>query len=321
MVNVMFFFGGILCHMVNGVYFPSVRNFDCGFQRVLLNNHSRVSWCMQDTSFKVLVQAKTTGWVGIGFTPVNAKNIVDADVVAGYVDDAGSAHISDMFGTGDGAVEDTSVGGEYSLTEARGWEENGWTTITFLRQLTNADAKDRAINMKLPIPIVVSYGDGDSLGNAFDAKNTEYTFLIPYSSLSTFPKAEEYRTMDGSGNNVEHPTWGVTGDYYTWKNKNGYEDGISTPAGPNRPTVRNISNVLFSRSNRVQNGGISGWGMYFGHFMSSDISKSSTSKLPEDVSPIVVPECDAMFDPGCAGATAIGFKRLVIKRLCAYNSM
>src|SRR5262245_22902440 len=53
-----------------------------------------------------------------------------------------------------------------------------------------------------------------------------------------------YRSIDGTGNNLDHPDWGSTDEQLLRKAPSNYGDGISSPAGADRPSPRAISNAL-----------------------------------------------------------------------------
>src|SRR5690242_14967868 len=52
------------------------------------------------------------------------------------------------------------------------------------------------------------------------------------------------RSVDGTGNNLAHPTWGSTGVDLLRQGPAAYADGKSAPAGSNRPSAREISNAI-----------------------------------------------------------------------------
>ncbi|WP_372899631.1 dockerin type I domain-containing protein, partial [Stieleria sp.] len=55
---------------------------------------------------------------------------------------------------------------------------------------------------------------------------------------------DEVRSIDGTGNNLENPDLGSTGEALLRIAEADYEDGFSTPAGADRPSAREISNTL-----------------------------------------------------------------------------
>jgi hypothetical protein len=79
------------------------------------------------------------------------------------------------------------------------------------------------------------------------------------------------RTLDGSGNNVAHPTWGQAGTQYLRVAKPNYADGISTMV--TGPSPRSISNRIFNDvgQNLFSENDISQWGWAWGQFIDHDI--------------------------------------------------
>jgi Animal haem peroxidase len=79
------------------------------------------------------------------------------------------------------------------------------------------------------------------------------------------------RSIDGSGNNRAHPTWGVAGTNYLRVAPTNYADGVSTMvSGPN---ARYISNRIFNDGgqNLFSENNISQWGWAWGQFLDHDM--------------------------------------------------
>jgi peroxidase len=79
------------------------------------------------------------------------------------------------------------------------------------------------------------------------------------------------RTLDGSNNNLAHPTWGQAGTQYTRVAGPNYADGISgLVAGP---SPRYVSNRIFNDigQNLFSENDISQWGWVWGQFVDHDI--------------------------------------------------
>jgi hypothetical protein len=79
--------------------------------------------------------------------------------------------------------------------------------------------------------------------------------------------ADEIRTLDGSGNNRDHPTWGQTNTQYLRVARTNYADGIAKPVGG--PTTRYVSNRVFNdvHQNLFSENGVTQWGFVWGQFM------------------------------------------------------
>jgi len=75
------------------------------------------------------------------------------------------------------------------------------------------------------------------------------------------------RTLDGSGNNVGHPTWGQTNTQYLRVAPAKYADGIKTPVSG--PATRYVSNRVFNDTNQnlFSENGVTQWGFTWGQFM------------------------------------------------------
>src|SRR5689334_6184224 len=58
--------------------------------------------------------------------------------------------------------------------------------------------------------------------------------------------ASTIRSVDGSGNNLAHATWGATSAALLRLAAAEYTDGVSSPAGADRPSARAISNAVAS---------------------------------------------------------------------------
>ena len=88
----------------------------------------------------------------------------------------------------------------------------------------------------------------------------------PVSAVSFSP-----RTLDGSGNNLAHPTWGQAGTQYLRVANPNYADGISKMVSG--PSPRYISNRIFNDvgQNLFSENGVSQWGWAWGQFIDHDI--------------------------------------------------
>ncbi|MEM9930398.1 MAG: peroxidase family protein, partial [Bacteroidota bacterium] len=87
----------------------------------------------------------------------------------------------------------------------------------------------------------------------------------------------------------------------------GFVDGQSIPAGPNRPNPRVISNTLFAQEGLINDPvGLSDFTWVFGQFIDHDIAL--TDQLGENL-PISVPAGDPNFDPFFFGTVTIPFHR------------
>jgi peroxidase len=79
--------------------------------------------------------------------------------------------------------------------------------------------------------------------------------------------AFEWRSLDGSGNNLAHPAWGRTGTPYLRVAAAAYPDGMGRMAGG--PPARYISNRIFNDQgqNVLSENDVSQWGWVWGQFL------------------------------------------------------
>ncbi|MCA9175704.1 MAG: hypothetical protein KDB14_14565 [Planctomycetales bacterium] len=116
---------------------------------------------------------------------------------------------------------------------------------------------------------------------------------------------------DGLGNNLAHVEWGSTDEPLLRLAAAEYGDGISTPAGADRPGAREISNALSDQggddiiSDRNLSAFIYAWGQFIDH----DIGLTPTAGT--ELLAIPVPTGDPYFDPAATGTQAIYTSRSI----------
>ena len=124
---------------------------------------------------------------------------------------------------------------------------------------------------------------------------------------------DEVRTIDGTGNNVENPEFGSAHVELLRAAEADYADGISEPAGEDRPSAREISNLLSAADpeGTANDRGLSAYLFMWGQFLDHDID---LSEAPADESDqvsfdIQVPTGDPLFDPFGTGQVTIPLTR------------
>jgi len=121
-----------------------------------------------------------------------------------------------------------------------------------------------------------------------------------------------FRSIDGTGNNEAHPSWGSAGTNLLRIAPASYSDNIDDPTvgQPARPSPRTISNALADEgeereiNNRLMSAMIYGWGQFLDH----DIDLT-TNASPAETFNIAVPAGDPYFDPHNTGTQVIPFRR------------
>ncbi|MEZ4962894.1 MAG: peroxidase family protein [Saprospiraceae bacterium] len=120
--------------------------------------------------------------------------------------------------------------------------------------------------------------------------------------------AQQYRTLDGSGNNLSFPDWGAAHTWVLYAGAIGYADGVAQPGGTGRPNPRFISNQLFSQNTLLNDPrGMSAYAWAWGQFIDHDITL--VEDHPVETMDISVPPFDAFFDPAGSGNATIPMKR------------
>jgi hypothetical protein len=121
---------------------------------------------------------------------------------------------------------------------------------------------------------------------------------------------EALRSVDGSGNNEVNVNWGTPNQTFIRLAPSAYADGISEPAGADRPSPRAVSNAVAAQpeNSRANRRGASDMLWQWGQFLDHDISET-TAADPAEAFPIAVPSGDPHFDPAGTGTVIIGLNR------------
>lgn len=118
----------------------------------------------------------------------------------------------------------------------------------------------------------------------------------------------EYRTIDGTGNNITNPLWGSAGAPLLRESSGShYTDGFNSPSGASRLSPREISNIVFAQPGYMPSDtGISAMFWQWGQFLDHDLDLSRDAGEPGS---IAVPSGDPDFDPTNTGTVTIDFHR------------
>ncbi len=124
----------------------------------------------------------------------------------------------------------------------------------------------------------------------------------------------EYRTYDGTGNNLDHPEWGSAGVQLLRRVPAAYADGVGEPSGADRPNVREISNLVVAAPPLVPHkiGAATALVWVWGQFVDHDVGLTGAREeagFCVDPFSIEVPAGDPHFDPEGTGAATIDLCR------------
>ena len=165
-----------------------------------------------------------------------------------------------------------------------------------------------------------SGGSGDDLigEEAFRAFHFLFNPPAPVARPRMFPLLsgpavfpDEFRSIDGTGNNQINPLWGSTNTAFFRETTNGYGDGSGTPGGAGQRGARDISNLVDDQGQGVSVPiveDVTDFVWQWGQFLDHDLTLTPVA-VPADRFPIPVPECDPDFDPGCTGTKTLSFQR------------
>ncbi len=124
----------------------------------------------------------------------------------------------------------------------------------------------------------------------------------------------EFRSIDGSGNNLSNPTWGKADIQLLRLVSSAYEDGISVPRGgdpSSLPSPRAISNAVASQPSPIFNSlNASDLLWQWGQFIDHDLDLTEAAKPLERFN-IPVPLGDRYFDPFNTGEQEISLNRSI----------
>lgn len=116
------------------------------------------------------------------------------------------------------------------------------------------------------------------------------------------------RTIDGQFNNPNNNSWGAAHSRVLVRTPLAYTDGISTPAGEDRPNARVISNEIFAQTtDQADPRGLSAYTWGWGQFIDHDITLFEV--LADENMDISIPAFDAYFDPQGTGTATIPMQR------------
>lgn len=130
--------------------------------------------------------------------------------------------------------------------------------------------------------------------------------VVLSAGLALAAGAQEYRTIDGTGNNILNPNMGSVGSLLLREASGAtYSDGLGSMMP--RPSAREISNAFGTQSAPVGNQmGLSSMFWQWGQFIDHDFALVATST---EAANIAVPAGDPWFDPTNSGTATIHFNR------------
>lgn len=143
--------------------------------------------------------------------------------------------------------------------------------------------------------------------------------LIAISLLNLSCKTDDsngnFRSIDGSNNNLSDPEMGAAITQLLRLFESDYSDGISELSGVDRPGPREISNTVNDQTESIENQlNASDYLWQWGQLLDHDISLTDAAD-PLEMADIPVPTGDLFFDPDSTGTRVITFNRSIYDKL------
>lgn len=140
-------------------------------------------------------------------------------------------------------------------------------------------------------------------------RTSQSRFEVPDRARPDLLNGIPARTIDGSGNNLDHPEWGKAGNPLRRAAPAAYADGVAAPSGSSRPNPRALSNAILAQSQlSAEQMGMSDIFWLWGQFIDHDISLTEVAEHLEPF-PVLIPQGDTWFDPGGTGTREMAFER------------
>ncbi|MEU9718498.1 peroxidase family protein [Streptomyces sp. NPDC047976] len=112
------------------------------------------------------------------------------------------------------------------------------------------------------------------------------------------PNPPVNRSVSGYGNNLKRPSRGATGSVFLRRAPVGYGDGVSAPAGADRPSARVVSNIVCRQERDTLNAQrLTDLTWMWGQFLNHDVNLIAAADPLESFG-IPVPADDTAFPPG-----------------------
>lgn len=131
----------------------------------------------------------------------------------------------------------------------------------------------------------------------------------PAAKQGTAVYPSEFRTINGSDNNLAHRRWGAAKIELLRTTTNGYANGVDAPRDGGLPSAREISNIVIAQPGpRINTVKASDFLWQWGQFVDHDLDLAHVAS-PAEPFDIEVPIGDPFFDPHSTGREVIALDR------------
>ena len=179
---------------------------------------------------------------------------------------------------------------------------------TILQQIA-IDSNDKP-NSKMSDSSCKNSGDGSSSSSSSESSvcTTSKKNFNPFTSINS-----RYRSFSGNGYNLDQPSFDASAFTMLRRySKPAYSDGYEEPAGLERPSARQISNVLFTQTKQIfDENGLNDLSVHMGQFIAHDMSFVTplADFTAQGNFAIHIPKGDVTFDPKSTGVATMRFRR------------
>jgi hypothetical protein len=152
----------------------------------LTNNNGKIDFVMTSAdTVQITFTGKPNTWMGIALC---AKDMNNADmIIVTFKASATDFTVWDAWSTQNGVPpqQDTSQGGQNSLTGSSGASTNGLPTVTVSRKLDTGDPKDCKLTVGTAIKMAMAWGNGNMADHGSNTKTGTFTLTAPAASSGT----------------------------------------------------------------------------------------------------------------------------------------
>lgn len=143
-----------------------------------------IFWEHDGTDLYIGIESPGTGWVGIGFG-LQEGGKDKANLIVGYIDDAGNLLLLDELGVGYQHQEDITLGGTDDILAKAGSESSVKTIIEFIFPLDSGDENDHSFEIDSTYSFFVAYhASADDFTSYHTARSQILTLYISPSSIT-----------------------------------------------------------------------------------------------------------------------------------------
>ncbi len=147
-----------------------------GYTQDVILGGMTMSYQIVENNIEIVLQAPTTGWLGIGFNQENS--IVKSDLYLLRVKDNEAEGLDMYVVTAGNPKEDHEIGGYFNLSAIEGKEVNGSTTLKFKLPIGSKDRYDFSHELGADFWLILAYSQLDDWDHhSMMRKHIKFSFV------------------------------------------------------------------------------------------------------------------------------------------------